>query len=104
MITHTLLAVSLTMIGLTAFSLLRTAPKTDIGHTMYSVEYYAILNKLTEITNRAIGCRTVAEVDDCIEDYRAILMGKDDEAGGLAAMFEYRNSIVSSNNCKEATK
>lgn len=71
---------------------------------MYSVEYYAILNQLTEITNKASRCRTVAEVDACIEDYRETLMGKDDEAGGLAAMFEYRNSIVSSNNRKNTTK
>lgn len=65
---------------------------------MFSAEYYAILNQLTEITNKASACRTVEEVDDCIEDYRITLSGKDDEAGGLAAMFEYRNSIVNSNN------
>lgn len=70
---------------------------------MYSVEYYEILNQLTEITNRVSVCRTVAEVDACIEDYRKTLMGKIDESGGLAAMFEYRNSIVSLNNLQAMT-
>lgn len=71
---------------------------------MYSVAYFSILNHLTEITDRASRCRTVEEVDVCIEDYRNILMEKYDESGGLAAMFEHRNSIVSLNNLQQRTE
>lgn len=61
------------------------------------VQWLEISPRLLDIMSRAKSLRTVVELDQCIDDYRAQLNGIEDRYGNLNALFELRNGIVEFN-------
>jgi len=64
--------------------------------TEYSEQ--SLSKHLAEIAEKASKCKRVSDVDDCIQEYRDILGGRDDQHDTLKMIFKYRNSLVQLNN------
>ncbi|WP_281558200.1 hypothetical protein [Thalassomonas sp. RHCl1] len=59
---------------------------------LYSKAFMAISDELQIIFRRCQTCRSVAEIDVCIAEYKAQLGDLEDESGSLHHMQQFRNA------------